>query len=350
MRMKKIMILAVAAVALAACTREFDTNKSASNGTAIGFNTWAEQLTKARAAGASTFGAGDSFNVEGFKTLPGDPSSTNVTVFNDVPVTTTDGTNWTYDNTRFWDSNATSYTFFAVSSPTTALTFAADGTIAATAVTFSGENNDILLANSVEVTPPYSSTPVALTFKHIGALVDLKVKKSAALNTANATVAITGVTIEGVSDEATVAVSGYSTNVPTVDWDSLANSDNSTYGITSGAVDCTLPSDVGTTGDDLINTLVVIPQTLTDAKILKISYTITDAASTVNTFTNKEIKLNLFDETENTTNGSPDTVIGSWVAGKHYIYTLTIDANTINFTGSITDWGDAINGYNYLIQ
>lgn len=340
--MKKLFILAVAATALVACSRTFDTQKA--EGQAIGFGTWAEQLTKARTAGNSTFVSGDTFNVEGFKTLSGSP----VTVFDDVTVSTTNGTTWTYENTRFWDSNATGYTFFAVSSPNTALTFAADGTIAAKAVTFSGENNDILLANSVDVAPPYSSTPVALTFKHIGALVDLKVKKSATLNTANATVAITAVALEGISDEATVAVSGYTSNVPSVDWASLGNADNSTYGITSGVVDCTLPTNVGTTGDDLINTLVVIPQTLTDAKILKISYTITDAASTVNTFTNKEIKLNLFDKTENTSNEAP--FITAWEAGKHYVYTLTIDANTISFTGDITDWVDEDPGFNYLVQ
>ncbi len=340
--MKKLMIFAVAAIALVACSKEFDTNKSASNGTAIGFNTWAEQLTKARTAGASTFGNGDSFKVEGFKTLAGSP----VTVFNDVTVSTTNGSTWTYDNTRFWDSNATSYTFFAVSSPNTALTFAADGKIAATAVTFSGENNDILLANSVDVNPPYSSTPVALTFKHIGALVDLKVKKSAALNTANATVAISGVTLEKIDGTGNVAVTGYTSNVPTVAWTDLDG--NTSYGITSGVVDCTLPSDVGTTGDDLINTLVVIPQTLGDAKIIKISYTITDADSNVNTFTNKEIKLNQFDSDDDTENG-PSDFITAWEAGKHYTYILTIDANTINFSASITDWTN-VNGYHYLLN
>lgn len=339
--MKKLMILAVAAITLASCSNTFEIKHH--EGTAIGFGTWAETLTRARTQGTSTFVNGDSFNVEGFKTL----TASTPTVFNDVPVSY-DGTNWTYENTRFWDSNASNYTFFAVSSPTTALTFAADGTIEATAVTFSGENNDILLANSVVVEPPYSNTPVALTFKHIGSLVDLKVKKSATLNTAGATVAITGVTIEGVSDEATVAVSGYSTNVPTVAWASLANEDNSTYGITSGVVDCTLPTDVGTSGDDLINTLIVIPQTLTDAKIVKISYTIEDAAGTINTFTNKVIKLNQFDKTDNTSNEAP--FITSWEAAKHYVYTIQIDANTINFTGSITDWTTEDPGYNYLIQ
>lgn len=340
MRMKKLMLFAVAALALASCSKTFDTNKS--EGTAIGFGTWAETLTKARAQGSSTFVSGDSFNVEGFKTVGG----ANTTVFDDVAVSY-DGTNWTYTNTRFWDSNATSYTFFAVSNPTTALTFAADGTIAATAVTFAGNNNDILLANSVEVEPPYSSTPVALTFKHIGSLVDLKVKKSATLDDADATVAITAVALEKIDGAGNVAVTGYTSNVPAVAWTGLDG--NTTYTNASGVTPvATLPTDVGTTGDDLINTLVVIPQTLADTKILKISYTITDAAGTVNTFTNTEIKLNQFDKTDDTDNTTP--FITGWEAGKHYVYTLTIDANTINFTGSITDWDTAVNGYNYLVQ
>ncbi len=342
MRMKKLIILVAAAIAAVACSRTFDTAPAKEQ--AIGFGTWADQLTKARTAGASTFGAGDSFTVEGFKTLSGSP----VTVFNDVTVSTTDGTNWTYENTRFWDKNATGYTFFAVSSPNTALTFAADGKIAATNVTFSGNNNDILLADQVDVAPAnFTNTPVDLQFKHIGSLVDLKVKKSAGLNTANATVAITAVALEKIDGAGKVAVTGYSTNVPTVAWTELDG--NTTYTNTSGVSSvATLPANVGTTGDNLINTLVVIPQTLADAKILKISYTITDAAGNVNTYSNVEVKLNKFDGDDDTENG-PSDFITSWEAGKHYIYTLTIDANTINFSGSITDW-DVVNGYHYLLN
>jgi hypothetical protein len=342
MRMKKLIILAAAAIAAVACSRTFDTAPAKEQ--AIGFGTWTDQLTKARTAGSSTFGAGDSFTVEGFKTLSGSP----VTVFNDVTVSTTDGMNWTYENTRFWDKNATGYTFFAVSSPNTALAFAADGTIAATDVTFSGNGNDILLADQVDVAPAaFTNTPVALNFKHIGSLVDLKVKKSAGLKTAGATVAITAIALEKIDGAGKVAVTGYTTNVPTVAWTELDG--NTTYTNTSGVTSvATLPTNVGTTGDNLINTLVVIPQTLTDTKILKISYTITDAATNLNTYNNIVIKLNQFDKDDDTENG-PSDFISSWEAGKHYIYTLTIDANTINFSGTITDW-TTVNGYNYLLN
>ncbi len=342
MRMKKFLILSAAVLGAVACSNTYEVKTAPEK--AIGFGTWTETLTKARTAGTSTFGSGDSFVVEGIKTVESNPS----TVFDNVTVSTTDGSTWTYENTRFWDSSASKYDFYAVSSPNTVLTLGTNGTIAATDVTFSGKNNDILLANSVEVIPPYGS-PVALHFNHIGALVDLKVKKSATLNTASATVAITGVTLENIDGEGKVAVTGYSSNVPSVSWTNLDG--NTTYGITSGAVDCTLPTDVGTTGDDLINTLVVIPQTLTDAKILKISYKITDQAGNENIFSNKEIKLNLFDTEENTTNGSPDTPISAWAAATHYIYTLTIDANMISFTADINDWSTPIvNGYNYLLN
>ena len=347
MRMKKLLIIAAAALLAAACAKTYEVKETTPP--AIGFGSWSELFTKARTQGSSTWTNGDTFIVEGFKTVDSTPS----TVFNDVTVTYDSAEDeWGYTGTRFWDSNASGYTFFAVSSPTTTLSFESDGKINATAVTFNGENNDILLANSVEVAPANfkSDVPVAFNFKHIGALVDLKVKKAATL--AGATVAISSIALEGIDDEATIAVSGYSSNVPTVDWGSLANDDNSTYGRTSGVVDVTLPTDVKDDGTDyLINTLIVIPQTLTDTKTLKITYTITDAANNVNTFTDKVIKLNAFDKVENTQNvDDPDKFIVSWAASTHYIYLLTIDANTINFTGSITDWETTINGYHYLVQ
>ncbi|MBP5487987.1 MAG: fimbrillin family protein [Bacteroidales bacterium] len=361
--MKKLMILAVAAIALVACSKEFDTNKSASNSAAIGFNTWAEQLTKARDAGSSTFVSGDYFLVSGFKTK----STTYTEVFANDTVKF-NGSVWSYDNPRYWDSGADSYTFYAVSSPNTALAFtgAANSnsrTITATAVTFSGSNNDILLANSVDVLPANYKTdvPVAFNFKHIGALVDLKVKKTSALD--DATVEITAIALEGVYDEANLAVTEYTDNVPTVAWTSLANAVAPlTYTNASGVTPVDLPDDVSSaTADDLITSLIVIPQTLTTSQqILKISYTITDGAGNINTFTDKTVDLNLFDDTDYPTDDDDETdgnqyndgdPISSWAAGTHYIYTLTIDANTINFTASITDWTTpATNGYYYLVN
>ncbi len=65
MRMKKVIILAAVAIAAIACSKTYQVDPSASKGTAIGFNTWAEQLTKTRDQGSSTFAAGDDFAVYG---------------------------------------------------------------------------------------------------------------------------------------------------------------------------------------------------------------------------------------------------------------------------------------------
>lgn len=339
MSMKKTVFLAAAALSLVACGKTYLDEPVAQN--SIGFNTWTNNLTKAdtRTAGDSEFVDGDSFVVEGIKTVESTPS----VVFNNVPVTKT-GTDWRYENTRYWDSKASAYAFYAVSSPNTNLSFGTDGKIAATEVTFSGADNDILLANSVDVAPEKFGKPVDFLFKHIGALVDLKVKKAAALN--DATVAITGVSFEKIDGTANFAVTGYSSNVPTVDW---TDRDGATsYNNNSGVVKVeTLPNNVPTTATELINKLVVIPQELNNTKLLKISYTITDGVGNVNTFNNVEIQLNQFDKVDDTDN--EDEFISAWEASKHYVYTLTISANAITFTADITDW-TSVEGYHYLVK
>ena len=339
MSMKKAVLLAAAALSLVACGKTYLDEPVAQN--SIGFNTWTNNLTKAatRTAGDSEFVDGDSFVVEGIKTVESSSSE----VFKNVTVTK-NGTDWKYDNTRYWDSKASAYAFYAVSSPNTTLSFGTNGKIVATEVTFSGADNDILLANSVNVAPANFGNPVDFLFKHIGALVDLKVKKAAALD--DATVAITGVSFENIDGTANFAVTGYSSNVPTVEW---TDRDGATsYTNNSGVNKVTsLPTDV-TTATDLINHLVVIPQTLTDdTKILKISYTITDGDNNVNTFNDVEIKLNQFDKVDDTDN--EDEFISAWEASKHYIYTLTISANAITFTADITDW-TSVEGYHYLVK
>lgn len=349
--MKRYIFIAAALVlATVSCSKIYDATP-VGHDAPIGFGSWAEFLTKARTPGSSAFADGDAFVVEGIK----NPTGTPVVVFDNTTVSTTDGTTWTYADTRYWDLDATGYVFYAVSSPDTPLTLADDGTIAATSVTFSGKNNDILLADEVEVAPADYGNTVDLLFKHVGSLIDLKVKKTTGLD--GATVAITAIQLEGIDGTATFSVTGYSSNTPTVAWGT--GDGNTTYTNASGVTSVTLPADVSSSSaDDLINTLIVMPQNLTDTKILKISYTITDAASNVNTFTDKTVKLNLFDDTDYPTDDDTSTAGGqyndgtkltSWAAATHYIYTLTIDAKEISFTADITDWVTT-NAYYYLVQ
>ena len=99
-----------------------------------------------------------------------------------------------------------------------------------------------------------------------------------------------------------------------------------------------------------INNLVAMPQDFrTDSNIqtVNIEYTIEDEASNVSTYT-ASFNLKLFDRTDDT--GNNDVLIGGWEAGKHYTFYITIDAQKIVFTASITDWTTGTTGYNYLVK
>ena len=354
MRMKKIMILAVAAIALAACAKTYDKVETAP--APIGFNTWTEQLTKVRTQGSSTFASGDDFAVYGYKEVT-DPAS-KTTVFDDIDVNY-DGTNWAYDHVRFWDQATDSYTFYAVS-PTAVGTAATvtpqTGVIASASITFAGNDNDILVADEKTVAKANYGEDVALVFNHIASLVDFKVKKHS--NLGSATLAITSFSLTNMDKTGTFAVDSYTSTHPDVEW--TASAHNGTYTNTSGVTSvATLPTAVGTTGDFLINNLVAMPQTFRyenyDAdedpsndyiQTVSIAYTITDEASNVSTYT-ASFNLKLFDDVDDTDN--EDTIIGGWEAGKHYTFYITIDAQKIVFTASITPWTPE-SGYNYLVK
>ena len=75
----------------------------------------------------------------------------------------------------------------------------------------------------------------------------------------------------------------------------------------------------------------------------------------VNTFNNKTYDLVLFDKVDYPTDSdgdgdyNDDTPVGGWVAGVHYTYIITIDAEAINFTASMEPWGTD-NGYYYILN
>ena len=186
--MKKIMIIAVAAIALAACSRTFDTAPVQPK--EIGFNTWTELLTKVRTQGSSAFAAGDDFAVYGFK----DKSTpAPVTEFDDVVVSTTDGSVWTYSPKKIWDTSYDSYTFYAISpaaigTDPDATVDPQTGEIESDDITFAGNDNDILVADKVTVAKTDGAEffngygKVALVFNHITSKVDIVVKKSTNLD------------------------------------------------------------------------------------------------------------------------------------------------------------------------
>lgn len=372
MRMKKIMILAVAAIAMVACSRTFETHQT--EGLSIGFGVWAEQLTKAaREQGSSDFtvsGKQDNhFWVYGFK-----HTDSNKGVFKSQEVTTTNGTEWTYSPKKFWDSNADSYTFFALSrveasDPTLEANQEAsvtDGSFGSDVITFAGNDQDILVAKKVVVNKGSNNFnswhTVDLDFHHIAALADFKVKKSA--NLANSTVEVTAVSLLNITNNGQYSIA-YSGTDPVVTWTDATSTSTKDYDEGDGVSTVTLPDDVpqhadATTGDELITGLIVRPHTLADTEVLQISYKITTPIDASNNeeivVENSTIKLNKFDKTDYLPDGAQTDAtqnvapfIASWDAGKHYIYYITIDVHTIEFTASITDW-ETVSGYRYLIN
>lgn len=381
MRMKKLMIFAVAAIALVACSKEFDTNKSASNGTAIGFNTWGEKLTK-RTQGSGTFVTGDDFAVYGYKL---NTSSAKTTVFDGDAVELKSSGDWEYSHLRFWDTHddITSYTFFALSPAS--LNDALAGHDSKTGeftttetITFAGNDNDVLAAEKKTVsrtgTHTYGASAdyetVALVFHHGASLFDLKVKKHA--NLANATVEVTEIALENINKTGKFAISDAydyayksTSNVPVFTWTEKSGAARATYTNTSGVTSVNLPKsgntpeEVSTAGVYLIQNLIVMPQTFrteettnTTDQVVKISYKITNTDVTPNeeiVYEDVYFDLKEFDTTENDDENTPGTYIAGWEQGKHYVYTITIDANVITFSGSIEDWADAT-GYHYLLN
>jgi len=392
MRMKKIMILAVTALALAACAKTYEVKETTPP--EIGFGSWSDVMTKSRAAGTASFVSGDKFDVYGTKTV----SSTTSTVFNGVAVTY-NGTAWSYSPLRFWDKNASNYSFYAVlpfvdsntdntndiiSSAGSGDTF---GNFVSNDIVFSApatNAQDILVASKYSRTAsPMTTDVVQLDFNHIASLVDIKVKKDQALADANATVKIIKAQLVSIKNTGSFSVTGYDSsngNKPTFSgtgWTPDATPTTTTYNPsvanTAGVLTTELVVSSNTTYDGsglagtttpdanaLFSDYVVMPQALgataSDQRLV-ITYSIsTGTAPNVDTNTYTDVAINLASFVkEDTTNTNPDnktnagTAITSWMPGTHYTYYVTIGANAIQFTASVNAWAE-VSGYHYLVN
>ena len=375
MRMKKILFIAAVALAAAACGKTYNVGPDTQK--AIGFSTWNETLTKARATASdnTAFKTGDVFDVFGTKKV----GSTNHPVFtgDDVTATVT-GTSvsWDYVTKRYWDPAASQYTFYAVLPANKVNTsgYANDGLFSGSfafgdpTVAANSFANDIMVAdetvvNGVEnnTTHQYSyssASPVEMVFNHAASCVDVYVKKDAALGTAVLTV--TDLSIADVKTEGTFAVSAYSASKPTVGWSNQTGDGDYTV-LSAGSVVCggSTTYDPSThaatnTGDGagkIFDGYVFMPQTLTaDGQKMVISYTIKVGDEEPNVYKDVDVYFAAF-KTTDTDNNSGSTAITSWDANTHYIYYITIGAdNVITFTASVSAWATTQTGYQYILK
>jgi len=363
---KLIFVVAVAAIAAVSCSKTYENRTTSSEGTPIMLGSWADNLTKARTVGASSFESGDKFFAYAY-------TSTGQTPFLGETVNYS-GSAWTYSPLRFWDRNNDYYDFYAIS-PSEDVAVGdivnnnySDGTFLSKTITLAGNNNDILVADKKQVVKANFGQEVELNFRHINALFDLKVRKGDGLkaldvNGQGAVLEIQSIALENINSAGAFTVTGYdsSTKAANISWSPSATT---SYTNASGVTPVTLPLTVInflSDGDtqDLITNLVVMPQTFaTGAQRLKISYTITTGTGSseqVLTFTNKTYDLNLFDNADYPTDSdsdgdyNDDTPVTGFVGGVHYTYIITIDAEAIVFNATLEPW-TTDNGYYYILN
>ena len=391
MRIKQLILIAAVAIMAASCAHSFEAEQTQK--APIGFGTWAEMLTKTehRTAGSNTFLSGDTFNVYGYNTI----ESTNHNIFNGEVVTAKDANEqeageavakWVYSPLRFWDPTASSYTFFAASPSGILYSSPVDqnnggaysGLFVSSSRTFTGQDNDVLVATKKVVGasqngPKYSSNPILLEFNHVASLVDVKVKKDAALPD-EATLRITSASLMGIENQGAFTVTSYdNNNKPVVTWSS---SNTNTYASTVTPLDVTINTTYNNEGaangtsdgqnavtvpdgvQALFSNYVLKPQDLSSgSQILHLEYKIvtreddqqTNENEEVSTSYVAEIALKDFVQTDNK-NNTGNAATSSWAQGTHYIYTVTIGANAITFTAQINNWTTTVNGYHYILQ
>lgn len=366
--MKKIILIAAVAIAAAACSKTFDTNPAASQ-KAIGFGSWNETLTKARATGAddTAFNNGDAFDVYGTKTLSG--AKTVVFSGDDVTATVASGSvTWDYTTKRYWDPAATAYEFYAVL-PANKLTAEANAGDYAKEGKFSGsftfgdpksdtKANDIMIANQTSVAPAKFGQPVNMVFNHAASCIDVYVKKDVALD--GAVVKVTDLSILGIKNAGDFAVSNYTASKPTVVWTNQAGTGN--YSVIESA-DVTVggsttydashnQTNTATGAAKIVDGYVFMPQGLVaDTQKVKISYTIKVGTEEPNTYTDIEIDFNTFQESDTDDNHDSAHAITAWNTNTHYIYYITIGAKAIKFTAEVVEWeATTVSGYHYIVK
>ncbi len=367
------MILLMVALTTVACSKTYEI-KPVNEGE-IGFGTWAETLTKARATSSTNtaFADGDKFDVYGIKTV----GSTNYAVFSgdDVKATVSGSTvTWDYDPHRFWDPAATSYTFYAVlpagivssGDATTGLFTSSDYTFSAPAAF----TDDILVADKTTVSgtgteAPYTySGKVEMKFNHAASCVDLYVRKDNAIGS-SATVTVTDLSLLNISSSGHFTVADYTTHAPApkITWTAattpttlgtdgvytVLNNASVVAGVTSTYSDHSISSTTGTE-TALFTDYVFMPQSLTaSTQQIKISYTIQIGSEQPNQYKDIVFDIARFRKTD--TDNNSGEAITTWDAGTHYKYYLTIGANNvIQFTASVNNWASTTDGYYYLVK
>lgn len=306
MKMKKLALSIAGALLLTACADKQGEEPQADT-SAIGFAT---SVTRSATGPVSGFAAGDSFDVWAqmvMMTDAGDSplTGTPVTVFSEEPVTTADGTVWSYVNTKFWE--VANYTFAAI--------FPAE--VNGASVAFDTAGNPVFRIDNYNATANYdlmtasrtasyrgTATPVQFQFEHLLSRVSIAGRAE------NGNVTINSITLTGVSESGSYdSASG---------WSGLAAGN----GFTASNIQLN-----GTTADVIGNKLM-IPQPVGGMEV-SVNYKPDGASASLSA--TYELPVTEF--------------VSSWEPGRSYRYTFVVYGNRIIFDKpTVTAWNDATGG------
>ena len=291
---KATMSLVVILLLTAACTDELN-DHPADTGRPIAFTPVAE--TRAAVEG-SALPSGSSFSVWGWY---GTGNEINKNVFDGNTVTESGGTWGDTGGTQYWIPGMT-YNFYGVYPASVTASVTNDGTITITNFDCSatGTNAVDLMTATVTGLSGDDAPTVAMEFQHQLSKVNIV----ATVEGGNCTV--TSATFSGM-----VTKGSYSSSAG---W----------TGTTTGSFTNSEPKVLDTTGIDLLDDLLLIPQTVTDQFKITVSYTLDGVQMS------KEITL-------------PNS-ISQWDAGQSYKYTLTFKGNNIIFTVNVASWNHSTGG------
>lgn len=305
MKMKKLALSIAGALLLTACADKQGEEPQADT-SAIGFAT---SVTRSATGPVSGFAAGDGFDVwaqmvmtdAGGAPLTGTP----LTVFTEEPVSTTDGSAWSYVNTKYWE--VADYAFAAI--------FPAE--VDGASVAFDTSGNPVFKIDNYNATANYdlmtasqtasyrgTASPVQFQFEHLLSRVSIAGRAE------NGNVTINSITLTGVSESGSYdSASG---------WSGLAAGN----GFTASNIQLN-----GTTADVIGNKLM-IPQPVGGMEV-SVNYKPDGASASLSA--TYELPVTEF--------------VSSWEPGRSYRYTFVVYGNRIIFDKpTVTAWNDATGG------
>lgn len=336
----------------------------------IGFETFVNMST--RATGENSTSLNDfypTFNVYGWKTVGSDVTC----IFDNIPVEyfsadvagsvvytagkpsdewTFSANSWYYENLRYWDQMASAYQFsaYAPAAASANVTCSSDGVIKigsdvspitveatnlmatpATKMAFTGFNYDYMTATATSAT-----SPVSLTFKHLQAKFNVRIKLAASVTTSQ-DVSVQKVEIHNLGDKAYYLSSAAA---PAVDGWTTLDTATPTY-VPKVHTAYSLNNAVKNYHNHYVLEQLIIPQTISKAAssapslsefaeaCVYVEYTIG-----AETFKNFTPLANIFDDSAATTY--------DFKAGNQYTLNITIGPAPIYFEPQVATWADAI--------